>query len=69
MTKIVPFPSPSLTTAQRQDAAQPMSAPRQAGVCEVIIFPGVRYERWDSKPVKQKRKPRQKQRERIEVVV
>jgi hypothetical protein len=69
MTKIVPFPPPSQTTVQRQAASTPTSVLSQTGVCEVIIFPGVRYERWDSKPVKQKRKPRQKQRERIEVVV
>jgi hypothetical protein len=53
---------PGTTTAECSQ-----SAPRAA--CEIIVFPGVRYERWEEKPAKPKRKSRQKPRDLLEIVV
>jgi hypothetical protein len=50
------------TTAQVQQTSA-------RAACEIIVFPGVRYERWEEPPVKAKRKSRQKPRDLLEIVV
>ena len=42
MGKIVEFAGRTMTTGQRP------AGPGRAQQCEIVIFPGVRYERWDS---------------------
>lgn len=41
MGKIVEFASRTMATGQRP------AAPGRAQQCEIVIFPGVRYERWE----------------------
>jgi len=43
---------PAHTPSRHADEA------RQDAACEVILFPGVRYERWDVTPAPQVEKPR-----------
>ena len=65
MATILKFPkleqSAVSTSPERQSPAR--------ATCEIVVFPGVRYERWDEQPVKAKRKSRQKPRDRLEIVV
>lgn len=49
-------------------SAQDKQSPARAA-CEIVVFPGVRYERWEEPPVKAKRKSRQKPRDLLEIVV
>ena len=65
MATILKFPK--LEQSAVSTSSDQKSAKRAA--CEIVVFPGVRYERWDEQPVKAKRKSRQKPRDRLEIVV
>jgi hypothetical protein len=51
--------------AHATKASRGSSRARAAGSAEIVIFPGVRYERWDDANARPKR--RTKQRDRIEL--
>ena len=50
---------------RRRDGASASGSDRKAGQCEIVIFPGVRYERWgdgDDKPSAPRVKRRRRRR-------
>ena len=65
MATILKFPKLEQSAVSSTSGQQ---TPARA-TCEIVMFPGVRYERWDEQPVKAKRKSRQKPRDRLEIVV
>jgi hypothetical protein len=58
MAKVLQFPKAARLNAQ----VAPAQATAARAPCDIIIFPGVRYERWEQKPVKRKRKSRQRKK-------